>query len=316
MRPLTSSCHRRRDGAGVRLHQRLPRHRQRRRDVDLDARAAAAGRRRARGDPELRRRVPLARRSRRRSPRASSTPDAITPPIVFAGLIGAIAWNLVTWYFGLPSSSSHALIGGVVGATLVADGHRRGQRSTACSARSSIPALHRADARVRRRRDRRSCSSTGSSARLRPGRSTRGFRSARSLSGGAARARPRHQRRAEDDGRDHARADRQRRHLGANVRRRRSGSSSRPPRRSRSAPTPAAGGSSARWAPGSSRWTPAQGFTAQGAGAAVILAASHVGFPLSTTHVISGGVIGAGAAQARSRPSAGASPATSSSPGS
>ena len=35
--------------------------------------------------------------------------------IVFAGLVGAIAWNLVTWYFGLPSSSSHALIGGVVG---------------------------------------------------------------------------------------------------------------------------------------------------------------------------------------------------------
>src|SRR2546421_649142 len=41
----------------------------------------------------------------------------------------------------------------------------------------------------------------------------------------------------------------------------------------------------------------AQGFTAQGSGAAVILAASHVGFPLSTTHVISGGVMGAGAAR-------------------
>jgi PiT family inorganic phosphate transporter len=41
----------------------------------------------------------------------------------------------------------------------------------------------------------------------------------------------------------------------------------------------------------------AQGFAAQGAGAAVILAASHVGFPLSTTHVISGGVMGAGAAK-------------------
>jgi PiT family inorganic phosphate transporter len=42
---------------------------------------------------------------------------------------------------------------------------------------------------------------------------------------------------------------------------------------------------------------PAQGFAAQGSGAAVILAASHVGFPLSTTHVISGGVMGAGAAK-------------------
>ena len=48
--------------------------------------------------------------------------DLITPAIVFAGLIGAIAWNLATWYFGLPSSSSHALIGGVVGSAFVAEG--------------------------------------------------------------------------------------------------------------------------------------------------------------------------------------------------
>src|SRR3954462_5602678 len=48
--------------------------------------------------------------------------DAITTTVVFAGLIGAIAWNLATWWFGLPSSSSHALIGGVVGAAFVADG--------------------------------------------------------------------------------------------------------------------------------------------------------------------------------------------------
>src|SRR6187200_2932339 len=48
--------------------------------------------------------------------------DAITTTVVFAGLIGAIAWNLATWYFGLPSSSSHALIGGVVGAAFAARG--------------------------------------------------------------------------------------------------------------------------------------------------------------------------------------------------
>jgi PiT family inorganic phosphate transporter len=42
--------------------------------------------------------------------------------LVFAALIGAIIWNLITWYFTLPSSSSHALIGGVIGATLVASG--------------------------------------------------------------------------------------------------------------------------------------------------------------------------------------------------
>src|SRR5918998_885817 len=55
---------------------------------------------------------------------ASGIVDAelITLPIVFAGLIGAISWNLITWYFGLPSSSSHALIGGVVGAAFVAEG--------------------------------------------------------------------------------------------------------------------------------------------------------------------------------------------------
>ncbi|GAA1698681.1 low-affinity phosphate transporter PitH [Fodinicola feengrottensis] len=40
--------------------------------------------------------------------------------VVFAALIGAIAWNLITWYFGLPSSSSHALIGGMVGAAIAA----------------------------------------------------------------------------------------------------------------------------------------------------------------------------------------------------
>src|SRR3989440_8912782 len=47
---------------------------------------------------------------------------AITQTVVFAGLIGAIAWNLATWYFGLPSSSSHALIGGIVGSALLAQG--------------------------------------------------------------------------------------------------------------------------------------------------------------------------------------------------
>src|ERR687889_2038720 len=48
--------------------------------------------------------------------------DVVTPTIVFAGLIGAIAWNLATWWFGLPSSSSHALIGGVVGAAFISEG--------------------------------------------------------------------------------------------------------------------------------------------------------------------------------------------------
>src|SRR6201999_3920483 len=49
-------------------------------------------------------------------------PGDVTMTLVFAGLVGAISWNLITWYFGLPSSSSHALIGGIVGAMLAAAG--------------------------------------------------------------------------------------------------------------------------------------------------------------------------------------------------
>ncbi len=44
---------------------------------------------------------------------------AATQEVILAAIIGAIAWNVLTWYFGIPSSSSHALIGGLVGATLV-----------------------------------------------------------------------------------------------------------------------------------------------------------------------------------------------------
>jgi inorganic phosphate transporter, PiT family len=46
----------------------------------------------------------------------------VTPTVVFAGLVGGILWNLATWYLGIPSSSSHALIGGVIGSTLAAAG--------------------------------------------------------------------------------------------------------------------------------------------------------------------------------------------------
>ena len=46
----------------------------------------------------------------------------ITPELIFAGLIGAVVWNMVTWLLGLPSSSSHALFGGLIGAALVGFG--------------------------------------------------------------------------------------------------------------------------------------------------------------------------------------------------
>jgi inorganic phosphate transporter, PiT family len=52
----------------------------------------------------------------------NTDPHRVTGHLVLAALIGAIAWNLFTWYLGLPSSSSHALVGGLVGAALAANG--------------------------------------------------------------------------------------------------------------------------------------------------------------------------------------------------
>ncbi|OWV91638.1 inorganic phosphate transporter [Rhizobium sp. N122] len=49
-------------------------------------------------------------------------PAIVTPQVIFAALVGAIVWNIVTWVFGIPSSSSHALVGGLVGAGLMKTG--------------------------------------------------------------------------------------------------------------------------------------------------------------------------------------------------
>src|SRR5881275_3235158 len=48
--------------------------------------------------------------------------DVLTIGVVFSGLVGAIAWNLITFYLGLPSSSSHALVGGIAGAAVAVGG--------------------------------------------------------------------------------------------------------------------------------------------------------------------------------------------------
>ena len=72
-----------------------------------------------------------------------------TEKTVLAALLGAIAWNLVTWYFGLPSSSTHALIGGLVGAALVQSGssgvqwHGVWEKVRAAGARVSCDRLRR-----------------------------------------------------------------------------------------------------------------------------------------------------------------------------
>ena len=49
-------------------------------------------------------------------------PAVATQTVVLSAIVGAIAWNLITWFYGIPSSSSHALIGGLVGAALIAGG--------------------------------------------------------------------------------------------------------------------------------------------------------------------------------------------------
>jgi PiT family inorganic phosphate transporter len=48
--------------------------------------------------------------------------EAVTSPVMLGGLVGAIAWNLLTWWWAIPSSSSHCLIGGMAGAVLVTSG--------------------------------------------------------------------------------------------------------------------------------------------------------------------------------------------------
>ena len=60
---------------------------------------------------------------------------------MLAGLVGAITWNLITWYFGLPSSSSHALIGGIAGAAVAAAGLRRRSTWSGLMDKVLIPSL-------------------------------------------------------------------------------------------------------------------------------------------------------------------------------
>ena len=150
-------------------------------------------------------------------------------------------------------SSSHALIGGVVGAAFAAAGPRRDPSATGCSRRSSSRP-DRADAGLRRRPASRSSSPTGSSAASGPGPVNRGYRLGQLVSGACSRWRtaPTTPRRRWASSRSRwsptatSPADDSTCRLGGRARRR---------RRSRWAPTSAAGGSSARWAAGSSRWT-------------------------------------------------------------
>lgn len=220
-------------------------------------------------------------------------PSVITPTIVFAGLIGAIAWNLITWWFGLPSSSSHALIGGVVGSAVAAAGLDAVIGSglvgkvlapavvapllAFCVAGLSIGIVYRIVGRQR------------------PGIVNRGFKHGQVISGGLLAL-------------AHGTNDAQKT-MGvitlALIAHGSLGAGADPPFWVifAAAAAIALGTYSGGWRIIKTTGTriikmdSAQGFSAQGAGAAVILASTHFGFPLSTTHVINGGVMGAGAAK-------------------
>jgi PiT family inorganic phosphate transporter len=218
----------------------------------------------------------------------------ITDTIVFAGLIGAIAWNLLTWFFGLPSSSSHALIGGVIGAMLAAVGGG-GVKGQAVISNVVAPAIVAPTLAF---------VVAGISivivyrlvGRRRPGVVTRGFRLGQIVSGSMLAL-------------AHGTNDAQKTMGVISLALVAHGTLS--PHHVHvpawvvisAASAIALGTYAGGWRIIRTLGTriikmdTAQGFASQGAGAAVILAASHFGYPLSSTHVISGGIIGAGAAK-------------------
>ena len=214
---------------------------------------------------------------------------------MFGGLVGAIAWNLITWYFGLPSSSSHALIGGMVGAVFVAEGPDAIFFEEGILGKVMIPAIVAPVLAF----------IVGGLAilvlyrivgRLRPGPVTGGFRLGQVISGGLLAL-------------AHGTNDAQKT-MGVITLALVANGTIAPDDFHvpdwvviSSATAIALGTYVGGWriikTMGSRihKMDAAQGFAAQGAGATVILAASHVGFPLSTTHTISGAVIGSGAAK-------------------
>jgi PiT family inorganic phosphate transporter len=220
--------------------------------------------------------------------------DLITPTIVFAGLIGAIAWNLITWWRGLPSSSSHALIGGVVGAALAAEGTKavigEGLLGEVIVPALVAPVLAFAVAGIG------ILCVYWIIGSLRPGLVNRNFRHGQLVSGGLLAL-------------SHGTNDAQKTMGVITLALIANGNVSAdnfdvPTWVVISAATAIALGTYAGgWRIIRTLGTriitmdPAQGFAAQGAGATVILASSHFGYPLSTTHTISGAIIGAGAAK-------------------
>jgi PiT family inorganic phosphate transporter len=219
--------------------------------------------------------------------------EIVTTTVIFAGLIGAIFWNLLTWYFGLPSSSSHALIGGVVGAAFVAAG-ADAVKSAGLLEKVIVPALVAPIIAF--------VAAGGAIlityrmvGRLRPGPVNRGYRLGQIASLGLLSL-------------SHGTNDAQKT-MGiitlALITHGNLAAGAPPPTWVivSAASAIALGTYSGGWriirTMGSRiiKMDPAQGFSAQTGGAAVLLTAAHLGFPLSTTHSITGAVLGAGAAK-------------------
>ncbi|HWC28182.1 MAG TPA: inorganic phosphate transporter [Solirubrobacteraceae bacterium] len=218
----------------------------------------------------------------------------ITTTVIFAGLIGAILWNVLTWYFGLPSSSSHALIGGVVGAAFAAGGTDAvlGQglleKVMVPAVVAPIVAFLAAALCI--------LVTYRIVGRLRPGLVNSGYRVGQIASASLLSL-------------SHGTNDAQKTMgvitLALVAHGTLDGADAEPPTWVivSAAAAIALGTYSGGWRIIRTLGTriykmdPAQGFAAQGGGAAVLLTASHLGFPLSTTHSITGAVLGAGAAR-------------------
>jgi PiT family inorganic phosphate transporter len=223
-------------------------------------------------------------------------PSGVTLRVVLAGLIGAIAWNLTTWYLGLPTSSSHALIGGVAGSAIAAAGfgiiHWRGLYEKVLIPSLWAPALAIPSAAlimlfllwiIRRRA---------------PGKVNRVFRRLQVVSAGFVSF-------------THGTNDAQKTMgvitlaiLAAH------------PGREFSVPTWVIVSAGAAMAAGTyaggwriirtlgqriAKLDPPQGFAAEAATASILWTTAHLGFPVSTTHTVSSAVLGAGSAGSRLR---------------
>ena len=220
--------------------------------------------------------------------------SVVTPDVILAGLVGAITWNLVTWYLGLPSSSSHALIGGILGSAVAAAGFDvvkwDGLKEKVLVPSLLAPflgiviaaALMLAVTWIIRRRN--------------PGTVNRVFRRLQLVSGGFVAL-------------THGTNDAQKTmgiimlalistgHLSADA--------ERPPTWVifSAALAMALGTYAGGWriiktlGTRIAKLDPPQGFAAQTACASILFTTAHYGFPVSTTHTISGSVMGAGASR-------------------